>query len=265
MYRRAFSTLGCAELDLEAALRLAADFRLDSVELRGLGGSLDLPAYFTQSFGKPAELKRWMRDQPVGICALGSSFRLMGASAVDRAALLEYLPWAEALGAPYLRVFDGSSTAGAIDWTEAEATWNWWREVRIQAGGSVDLIVETHDTLLTAEKIGNLMRRLPAVKILWDTHHTWKQGGESPAATWKVIQAAVAHLHVKDSPPSPGQNAAAFQYACPGQGAYPMAELRSVVAGTFQGTMSLEWERFWIKSLPPLTTALKSAAALSWW
>jgi hypothetical protein len=44
-----------------------------------------------------------------------------------------------------------------------------------------------------------------------------------------------------------------------------MAELRTVVDDEFTGAMSVEWERHWHPSLPPLEDALASMSQHGWW
>src|SRR2546423_1618985 len=53
---RALSSLGCPEFTLDQTLALAAKHGLDGVELRALGGTVELPAYFIQHFGTPEAL-----------------------------------------------------------------------------------------------------------------------------------------------------------------------------------------------------------------
>ncbi|MCU0794167.1 MAG: sugar phosphate isomerase/epimerase, partial [Opitutaceae bacterium] len=100
---------------------------------------------------------------------------------------------------------------------------------------------------------------------LWDTHHTWKKGGEDPVATWRAVRHRTVHLHVKDSVSVPSSRHP-FTYVTPGEGEFPMgpliAELR---AYPHTPPLSLEWERLWHPYLPPLDTALEAASARAWW
>src|SRR5581483_7645282 len=75
----------------------------------------------------------------------------------------------------------------------------WWRAVRRERHWRVDLMVETHDVFFTGAAIRRLLEAAPGTAILWDTHHTWRRGGEDPVATWRAIRGSVAHVHVKDS------------------------------------------------------------------
>jgi sugar phosphate isomerase/epimerase len=261
-YLRAFSSLGCPELPLGDVLALAARHGLDGVELRSLGGTVDLPAYFAKKFGTPESLRAQRPALPV--VALDTSFKVIGATPAARDALGQFMPWAEALGVARLRVFDGGHSADAAELADGAATMAWWRALRAERGWQADLMVETHDSLFTAEKIGAFLAQAPGTGILWDTHHTWRRGGEDPVATWRAIHAAVGHVHVKDSVSRPSARHD-HTYVLPGDGEFPMAPLRAVLQAEYAGCVSLEWERLWHPYLPPLDEALTSAAERGWW
>jgi hypothetical protein len=87
------------------------------------------------------------------IVALGTSFRLVGAGPGDRDALLAQALWADGLGVPWLRVFDGGRDADAGELAEAAAALAWWREERRRRGWAVDLMVETHDSFLDSVRL----------------------------------------------------------------------------------------------------------------
>jgi hypothetical protein len=55
-YRRAISTMGCPGLTLDEACALAQRHHLDGVELRSLGGTIDLPVHFSAIYGTPEKL-----------------------------------------------------------------------------------------------------------------------------------------------------------------------------------------------------------------
>ena len=124
-------------------------------------------------------------------------------------------------------------------------------------------MIETHDSLFTAEAIGRFLARVPDAALLWDSHHTWKRGGESPSTTWGAIKGNVVHVHVKDSVSRPSARHS-FTYVLPGTGEFPAAVLFAELrGGGFRGPVSLEWEKLWHPYLPPLSDAL-TAAALGW-
>ena len=269
---RCFSTLGCAEFSLDEVFALATKHGLGAVELRALGGGVELPRYLAENFGSPAALAARVQAQPVRIVSLDTSLHLASADAAaaerERAALLEFLPWAEALGVKWLRVFDGKGAATATEAeaiAQAAATVRWWRELRRARGWQADLMVETHDTLFTAAAIGRFLAAAPGTAILWDSHHTWRKGGEDPLQSWPAIRASVVHVHVKDSIPVPSARHP-FTYTLPGDGGFPIAPLLGALrADGFSGAVSLEWERMWHPYLPSLDEALVVAAQRGWW
>jgi sugar phosphate isomerase/epimerase len=264
---RCFSSLGCPDLSLDATLALAAQHEIPAVELRCLGSTVDLSAHFAAQFGSPAALAAHLQaTRPSArVFALNASLHLVGPTAAEREQLVALGPWAEALGVRRLRVFDGGRTADAAEVAEAAATLHWWQQVRRAHGWQAELMIETHDSLFTAAAIGRLLTVAPDAAILWDTHHTWKKGGEDPVATWRAIQAHVVHVHVKDSISVPSAKHP-FTYVLPGDGEFPFAPLRAALhADGYAGLVSLEWEKMWHPYLPPLDVALRTATARAWW
>lgn len=263
-YQRAFSTLGCPDLTLAQVMDLAVKHDYTGMELRMLSGSFDLPACLQQAYGTPEKLAHELQGRGVSVVALDASMRLVDPAPADREALLALVPWAEALGVPHLRVFDGGSRANEEELKRAAATFQWWREQRSSRRWQVDLMVETHDSLLTAAAIKRLLAACPGVKLLWDAHHTWRQGGEDPLTTWRQIGRDVVHIHVKDSVSRP-DDGLPYTYVPPGEGEFPASALLAVLRREFQGVVSLEWERHWHPKLAPLPTALLAATRHGWW
>jgi sugar phosphate isomerase/epimerase len=264
-YVRTFSTLGCPELNLEETLALAASHGLAGVEIRALGGTIDLPAHFEASYGTPNTLAERLCLQHVKVLALDTSLKLADSKATDRDEFLKFLPWAEALGVPWLRVFDGGHDAGLDTHREMADTVAWWRALKAQHGWRPDIMVETHDALFSGEAINRFLALSPDTGILWDTHNTWRASGEDPIVTWRAIRQRVVHMHVKDSVSIPSGKHS-YSYRLPGDGEFPMAPLReAIVREGYSGPLSLEWERLWHPGLAPLEDALAAATRNGWW
>jgi sugar phosphate isomerase/epimerase len=261
-YRRCISSLGWPEATWAELEALANRFGLSAVELRTLEGRLDLPALWTERFGEPAKLVAPGR-RPV--IALGTSAKLFNGGDSAREELLAWAPWAEAMGARWLRVFDGASGLGQADFAQAAELLGWWQETRKARAWRVDLAIETHDSLLNSASLLELLAAAPQARVLWDTHHTWRRGGESPSETWRQVASAVVHIHVKDSIDQPSARHP-YTYTLPGEGQYPMPELRSaLIASRYEGGLSLEWELKWHPYLPSLESALQAASQAGWW
>jgi len=263
-YTRTFSSLGCPELNLEEALALAHRHGLTGIELRSLSMTVDLPAVFESAYRTPERFAEAVRAQPVSILSLDTSLKLAGGKSGDRDEFLKFLPWAEAAGVTRLRVFDGGHSGDAATHREMAETVAWWREIRARNGWQADIMIETHDALFTAESIHGFLVLAPGTGILWDTHHTWKVGGEDPVKTWRAIHESVVHMHVKDSVSIPSGKHP-FSYRLPGDGEFPMAPLRQVIQSEYSGPLSLEWERMWHPDLAPLEEALGAATERGWW
>ncbi len=262
--RRCYSSLGCPDLSLDETLALAAKHRLGAVELRSLGGTVELAAYFAEKFGTPEKLGAHVRACGVRVVALNASMHLADATAAERDQLAAFGPWAEALGVRWLRVFDGRN-ADTTGLTAARETLRWWRELRAARGWTCDVMIETHDSLFTAAAIGRFLAAAPGRAILWDAHHTWRKGGADPVATWRAIRASVVHVHVKDSIAVPSARHP-FTYTLPGDGEFPIAAvLGALRADGFAGPVSLEWEKLWHPYLRSLDEALRVAGERAWW
>src|ERR1043166_963780 len=216
--RRCFSTLGCAELRLPEISELAGAFRIPCLELRGMDGRMDMPEYCAARGLTPSrvgEILQRHRTRPV---VAGSSLKLSSASEQDRAGLLVFGAWAESSGIPYVRVFGGGSPGRPLDedeWRCAVETIRWWRRERVSRGWRVDLLLETHDAFCDSEMCLRLNERLAEpINLIWDSHHTWRLGGEPPPATWDRLGHFVRHVHLKDSVDRPSAGPP-FTYAPP--------------------------------------------------
>lgn len=265
MVIRCFSTLGCPDASLDQAFALARQHGLGGVELRALDGMVELPRYFAREFGTPEKLGAHCRTAGVPIVALATSLKLIGASERDRNDFLEFLPWAEAAGVRWLRVFDGGTLNDASALAEASDAVRWWTALRSVRQWKADIMVETHDTLLTAADIQRFVAAVPGIAIRWDSHHTWKKGGEDPVKTWDAIRRSVVHIDVKDSISVPSARHP-YTYVLPGDGSFPIAPLWKAIRATeYRGAVCLEWEKLWHPYLPDLGRALAVAAERRWW
>lgn len=267
-YTRAFSTLGCVGFTPDQIRDLGHRHGIDSVELRGIDGSINVPERLAARYGTPANAAAEFAALGLRICALDTSLRLIDANADTRKEFLQFIPWAEAMGVNRLRVFDGGRDTHPDDneLLDAVATLRWWRELRAAKGWHVDIMVETHSSIRTTPAILRFLQVAPpGTALLWDTHHTWRLGGEFPSNTWKAIRDHVVHIHVKDSVSTPGPKRR-YSHALCGAGEYPMAELLSVLTEDgYSGPVSLEWENQWHREMPPLEDALNAAARNNWW
>jgi sugar phosphate isomerase/epimerase len=262
-----FSTLGCPAAALEEVCALASAWGMTALELRCLQDRLDLPALFTEVYGTPARLARLLSSHQLRLHVLGTSFELIGADDRTRAELLRFLPWAEALAVPWLRVFDGG-IPGQLLTAEQEGqaveSVRWWQDLRRRFGWRADILMETHTACVTGSACRAIERELvEPLAVLWDTHHTWR-AGEPVAQTWQALAPYVRHMHVKDSVTTTS-NAGGYHYVLPGRGDFPWRELQNIcLRDRYSGIFSLEWEKKWHPELAGLGEALTAASSAGW-
>jgi sugar phosphate isomerase/epimerase len=261
-----FSTLGCADLSLREICDLAWDFQVPGVELRAIGGRLDLPQYTVEAGLSPAVIGEICRSRHTRLIVAGSSCKLTSASENDRKELIAFCAWADALKIPFVRVFGGGAWGERLtdsDFANAVQFIHWWRGEKRARQWQVEMLMETHDAFSASAPCLSLNERLDQpLNVIWDSHHTWRLGGESPAYTWDRLGPLVRHVHVKDSVDKPSARHP-FTYVLPGEGQMPIAEVLALLrAQRFNGFVSLEWERLWHPYLPPLRDALNHIHAL---
>jgi len=267
--RWCFSTLGCADLSFPELCELAGEFRIPGIELRGMGGRMDMPEYCNEHQLTPARIQQLVRLHHTQLVVAGSSVKLISASEEDRTELATFGAWAEALRIPYVRVFGGGTWGqplSSADYARAVELVQWWRNLRETREWNVDLLLETHDAFSASEPclaLNGLLAR--PLHLIWDSHHTWRIGGESLGSTWSQIGPLVRHVHLKDSVDRPSARHP-YTYVLPGEGQMPMAEVVSLMQRQgFQGFVSLEWERHWHPYLPPLREALAVLKEQPWY
>jgi len=256
------STLGCSEMDLDAVAELARKFGVGNLELRALEDELDLPAYFERKFGNPQQLSEKLRASNVRISVLDTSLTLIGNTEERQSEFLNFVAWAEAAAVPFLRVFDGgkaSSPSNLEQIREGAETIRWWQSLRQQNSWNVDIAMETHDAICSAQACLALEEQLEQpCPILWDAHHTFHKAGEPIGETWSQIHPFVRHIHFKDSTPE-ANDINDYTLAVPGTGRFPLNELLALLRKDhYKGAICLEWERKWQPWAAPLSEALEA-------
>ena len=262
-----FSTLGCPELGLDAICALARKFEISSIELRATNGRVDLPNLFRERFAKPTSLVRYLEDQGVTICCLDSSLKLVGNDEAGRKEFVEFLPWADAIGTPFLRVFDGGTVSEGLNdeaFGKARETLHWWTEEKFRGGWQADVAIETHDALVGSQSIDRILESYPKLKVIWDTHHTWKKSGQAAVTSWNHLKSNVCNVHIKDSISAPSAHHP-FTYVNLGEGEFPLDDtLQLLHDHGYSGPVSIEWEKMWHPYLSDIKVALQTGKDLGW-
>jgi sugar phosphate isomerase/epimerase len=245
----AFSTLGCPKWNWNTILDQARAMGYAGVELRGVQGQMELPSLPLFSGSARKERLREVESRGLQIVNLGTSTQLHQPDPARHKQGLDsarhFIDLARDLKSPFIRVFGDKYVPEESRQATIDRIVSGLRELGNHARGSgVTVLIEAHgDFNKSAELLGILQgANLPEVGLLWDTHHTFRFGGERPADTWKQLSGFIRHTHLKDS----RQEGADVRYVLTGAGTVPVRETVEVLAaGGYRGFYSLEWEKGW--------------------
>jgi sugar phosphate isomerase/epimerase len=244
-----FSTLGCPAWDWPRVLDFARTHGYAGVELRGIGKEMDLPLLPEFQPGRIAQTRAELAAHGLAVPCLGASTNLHETEPAKHEAGLadarRFIELAQALGAPYVRVFGNKYVAGV----PREATL-----AHIAAGlrtlgdyateHNVVVLIESHGDFTDSPTLLELMQRAdsPGAAILWDAHHTFVQSKEAPETTVRQLGRYIRHVHLKDSVPAEKDR----RYVLTGTGEVPVAAQIAALAGIgYRGFYCFEWEKRW--------------------
>lgn len=259
----AYTSLACPGWTIEEAVTAAENYGYEGIEWRLADGELIGPE-------TPASIRRRLREVPaahgIAVACLDSSCAAVQATPRERAATLEsgqrMLDLAAEIGAPFLRVFGGAIPANTsraeilAPTVELLHTLGSYGNER-----GVTVVLETHDAWTHGEDVLALLQAdaHPTFKVLWDAHHTYRFGGETPARTLALLSDVVAYVHIKDSRLTTS-NPADSTYCLLGAGDVPLAGICAVLKQSgYTGYLSLEWEKRWHPEIAEPEIALPQA------
>jgi sugar phosphate isomerase/epimerase len=245
----AFSTLGCPNWELRDVVAAAREWGYDGVELRAVGGSLDLLS--RAEFG-PAQLhstRDYFAAAHLEICCVDTSCVFHSPDASERVQQMEvalaHAELAAQLGAPLIRVFPDKIQTGA----EREQTRDWiatgLREVAERMPDGVNVALETHGDFARAACAAEIvtLANHRRVKLIWDVANSMAAGDEIEHAA-RTVQPYLAHVHLRDAKP-----VATSEHWLPvlaGKGRVSFAKaVAALTSLNYDGFVSFEWEKYW--------------------
>jgi len=255
-----FSTLGCPSFTLDEVISLARQHSISQFEIRALNDRLDIPKYLLETYGSIQNIRKTLDEASIRIAALDSSAKLIDCPQAARDELLDFAQMAHELNIPYIRVFDGGSFEPTLSEKDRKASLDflaWWDEIRRNQKWNTNIVIETHDALCSSQSCLDLDAAYDGqIRLLWDSHHTWRKGGEHPAHSWLKLKHLVQHIHFKDSIDLPSARHP-FTYVHLGDGEFPLGQFfQQLSLDKYTGPMSLEWELKWHPYLDSLDAAL---------
>jgi sugar phosphate isomerase/epimerase len=242
-----FSTLGCPAWEWAQILDFAKAHDFAAIELRGLRGTMDLPARPEFQPDCLAQSKREVASRNLKIACVSSSAQLHDAEPAKRSQQIadakRFVDLASSLGAPNVRVF-GNKIEGPKEQV-VDRIASGLHELGAYAGPrGVTVIIESHGDFTDSPTLSEILTRAdsPNVGLLWDAHHTFVDGKEDPEFTVQKLGRYIRHTHLKDSVPSAGGR----RYVLTGHGDVPVRKQIEVLAASgYTGCYTFEWEKAW--------------------
>jgi len=264
-----FSTLGCPAWTWPQILDFAAAHGYVAVELRGLQATMDLSQAPEFAPGRLEEAKRQLTGHGLSVSDLGASAQLHEMDPAKRAAQLaearRFIDLAQALGAPYVRVFGNNYVKDVPRADMLAHIARGLRELGDYAGAKgVTVLIESHGDFTDSPSLLELLRQAnsPAVQLLWDAHHTFVSGKEQPEDTVRQVGRYIRHTHLKDSVPA--ATAGGRRYVLTGTGEVPVRrQIEALVKIGYRGFYSFEWEKRWHPDIAEPEVAIAQFATVA--
>jgi sugar phosphate isomerase/epimerase len=241
--RLAFSTLAFPGTTLARAVALGREYGYQGIELRLIDGELINPSM------PPAEratVRQTVAEVGLPIVAVDSSIKLTGDDPGPE--LRRFLELASDWECPLVRVFGGSLSddvpvrRGQL----ASAARVLETSIPLAERLGVAIGVETHDAFSAASTVAELLAMVdsPWIGAVWDSHHPYRMG-ERPSEVYGYLGQRILLAQVKDARRVAGA-ADAWQLTLLGEGEVPVREMLDLlIAGGYQGWISVEWEKHW--------------------
>jgi len=245
----AFSTLGCPDWGLERVAQAARAYGYQAVELRAIGGDIDLLKRPEFQPNVIEATRRWMEDQSLAICCVDSSCTFDSRDADERSKQIEvalkHAELAAALGASLIRIFPDKIQTGATRNETRDNIAACLRRVAERAPDGVRVGLETHGDFARVRAASEIMRLAahPNVVLIWDIANSLAAGDSIEDAAYEVAP-HLAHVHLRDARAIEGQEH--WLPVLAGRGAVSFDDAVTALRSLqYDGFVSFEWEKYW--------------------
>jgi sugar phosphate isomerase/epimerase len=249
MMKLAFSTLGCPDWNLAQIVEAAQRFRYDGVELRAIGGSLDLLSRREFTSGEVASTRRYFEDHAVSICCIDTSCSFHSPDRSERLTqvdlALAHAELAAQLGATLVRVFPDNIQPGATREQTRDFIADGLRRIAERLPAGLHVALETHGDFAHTEAAAEIaaLADHPGVKLIWDVANS-VAAGDSLERGARTVEPYLVHVHLRDARPVAGSKH--WLPVLAGRGCVPLAEaVAAIETLEFDGYISFEWEKYW--------------------
>ena len=256
----AFSTLGCPDWQLPQIVQTARRLGYDGVELRAVGGSLELldrPEFTADHLPSSRAL---FEDQHIEICCVDTSCTFHSPNSPERREQVElalkHAELATRLGAPLIRVFPDKIQTGVSREATRDYIVESLQQVAERLPDAVTVALETHGDFAQAETAAEIMTLVnhPRVKLIWDVANS-AAAGDSISHAGRTVQPFLSHIHLRDARPVIGSEH--WLPVLVGAGNVSFSETLAVIKElNYDGYVSFEWEKYWHPEIEESEVAL---------
>jgi sugar phosphate isomerase/epimerase len=260
-----FSTLACPSWSFQTAIELAHTLGYDGIELRFLENSdrlWELPAF--QGAGLK-ETRDRLASTGLVIPCVDTSCLFHDREESQRRQSLEMgqrmVELAAALKAPGIRVFGDRVQPGAdLPSTAAWVADGIHQLAEFARPSGVEIWLESHGNFAPAAATLGVLRGADCRNcgVIWDPLNAYSEFAEELDEGWRLLAAAVRHVHIKDArridgaPPNQP-----WEPVLLGEGDFPARELVALLRkNDYQRFVSFEWEKRWHPQIPEPEIAL---------
>jgi sugar phosphate isomerase/epimerase len=245
----AFSTLGCPDWGLERIAQAAHSYGYGAIELRAVGGDLDLLKRPEFQAGTVETTRRWLADQTLSICCIDTSCTFDSRDADERRKQVEvalrHCELATALGAPLIRIFPDKIETGATRNETRDNIAACLLEVAQRGPSDVRIALETHGDFARGYLAAEIMSLAnhPNVALIWDVANS-VAAGDSIEESASEVGPYLAHVHLRDARAVKDQEH--WLPVLAGRGAVSFTAAVKALRGLgYNGYVSFEWEKYW--------------------
>jgi len=245
----AFSTLGCPHWELERIAEAARAYGYTAIELRAIGGDLDLLSRAELQPSTIERTSRWLAEQDLSICCVDTSCTFDSLEPRERREQVEvalrHAELAAALGAPLIRVFPDRIQAGATRTETRDNIAACLREVADRGPTGVRVALETHGDFARGSMAAEIVRLAghPNVALIWDVANS-VAAGDSIENAARDVSPYLAHVHLRDARVVIGRDH--WLPVLAGRGAVSFGETVNALRGlAYDSYISFEWEKYW--------------------
>lgn len=268
----AFSTLGCPNWDLQEIARARRHYGYDAVELRAIGGDLDLLRRPEFQSGALNTTRRFLDDYGLIICCVDTSCRFDSIDENERHLQVDiavrHTELASRLGARLIRIFPDTIQSGLSRAETRDNIAGCLRKVAEAGADGVKVALETHGDFARGNTTAEIVRVAdhPNVTIIWDVANSIAAGDMIREAAREVAP-YLSHVHLRDARRVAGKEHWLPVLAERGDVSF-QETVNALTDLRYDGYISFEWEKYWHPeieepevALPDFASAIKKALA----